>query len=287
MKSLKISVVVPVYNGEKYLSQCLDMLFDQSYKNLEIIVVDDGSTDGTAEIAARYDNIKYIHHPNQGLSVTRNRGADIATGDYIHFLDVDDAINLDFYTRMSEAIGLTGADMAFCGFYNESRPYLSLSFDERLLLTIADDKFAVTRVGVLNFAWRYLIRTSFYRGRESQFTPGVLFEDLYFTMPALLDAAKVVTVPGAMYYYKKRAGSILQSRDKAFQRNRDMQWKRAKAYRDEFYRIHNIAAPIMRVEKIRYRFLNIPLVKRERFSNERTVWTILGLRLWERRHSRV
>ena len=99
-----ISVIVPIYGVEKYLEQCLDSILNQTYRQLEIILIDDGSTDRCGEICDRYasrdSRIKVIHQTNQGLSAARNVGMDMATGEYISFIDSDDYIDLHFYEKM-------------------------------------------------------------------------------------------------------------------------------------------------------------------------------------------
>ena len=115
MKNNLVSVIIPVYNGEKYIKNCLENVLSQTYKNLEIIVVDDGSTDRSAEIAAGYPVKIVAHERNSGLSAARNTGIDNAQGDYIHFMDVDDLLNTDFYKSMVEAIVSTGSDIACSG----------------------------------------------------------------------------------------------------------------------------------------------------------------------------
>lgn len=99
-----ISVIVPAYNIAPWLSRCLDSILAQTYKNLEIIVIDDGSTDGTSQIIDEYvkkdSRIVAIHQKNAGLVAVRNRGIEIAKGDWIGFVDGDDAIDLDMYARV-------------------------------------------------------------------------------------------------------------------------------------------------------------------------------------------
>lgn len=90
-----ISVIIPAYNADIYIEQCLSSLFCQTYKHLEIIVVDDGSTDRTSEIVKTFP-VKLIRQENQGVSVARNRGISEATGEYIHFVDADDYLNICF-----------------------------------------------------------------------------------------------------------------------------------------------------------------------------------------------
>lgn len=114
----KISVIVAVYNTEKYIEKCLRSLLNQTYQNLEIIVVDDGSTDNSKEVLKKYshnDKIKLIYNKkNSGLSYSRNVGLENATGDYIGYIDSDDYVDLDYYEKLIQAIIENKADIAIC-----------------------------------------------------------------------------------------------------------------------------------------------------------------------------
>ena len=135
-----VSVIIPVFNGEAYLRDCLDNILGQSYTNLDVIVVNDGSTDNSLMIASEYP-VRIINLPrNRGLSVARNSGIDHAKGEYIHFMDVDDQINTGFYQEMVKAIKETGAEIACSGMVNEPKPHRTMLFKERLLLTTINDK---------------------------------------------------------------------------------------------------------------------------------------------------
>ncbi|MBO7334370.1 MAG: glycosyltransferase, partial [Lachnospiraceae bacterium] len=116
-----ISVIVPVFEVEKYLKECIESILNQTYTNLEIILVDDGSPDKCGEICEEYaktDNrIIVIHHENKGLSSARNRGLDIATGDYIGFVDSDDKIAPDMFEILLNNLKQYDADISICGFY--------------------------------------------------------------------------------------------------------------------------------------------------------------------------
>ena len=124
MKEELISVIIPVYNVEKYIRYCLDSVINQTYKNLEIIIVDDGTKDSSGEIAEEYaakdSRIKVIHKENGGLSDARNVGLDVATGRYIAFLDSDDVISLDFYEYLYNMIKEKDYDIAECEFFRIS-----------------------------------------------------------------------------------------------------------------------------------------------------------------------
>lgn len=123
MRSKKVSLIIPVYNTRDYLRRCLESAVSQTYDNIEIICVDDGSTDGSEkivdELAAREHKIIAIHQKNSGESNARNTGLRAASGDYIGFMDCDDWIEPDMYERLVSALEEAGADMAISGFYRE------------------------------------------------------------------------------------------------------------------------------------------------------------------------
>lgn len=116
-----ISVVVPIFCNEKYLRRCLDSIIDQTYENLEIILVDDGSTDASGAICDEYESrdkrIKVFHQTNKGVSAARNSGLKECSGEYIGFVDGDDWIERDMFSFLSNLLELNGADMAACGYY--------------------------------------------------------------------------------------------------------------------------------------------------------------------------
>ena len=121
-KNPLISVVVPMYNAEKFIEKCLMHLICQTYQNLEIILVDDGSKDGTVKLCEKYaktdKRIKIVKQKNAGPSVASNTGMDAASGEWIHFHDHDDFVNLDYFEKMANAAVLTNADI-LCGEVNQ------------------------------------------------------------------------------------------------------------------------------------------------------------------------
>ena len=121
-----ISIIIPVYNAGKHLSKCIDSVLAQTHKNLEIILVDDGSTDTSSQIcdeyAAKDTRIKVIHQRNQGVSSARNAGLKATTGQYIGFVDADDYIDSDMYSYLLNLLQSTHSDMARCGIYALKNP---------------------------------------------------------------------------------------------------------------------------------------------------------------------
>ena len=119
-KDVLVSVIVPVYNVEAYLDECLESICSQTYRNLEIILADDGSTDKSGEICdiwqAKDPRIRVIHQQNAGVSCARNAGLEICTGDLISFVDSDDWLDLQMFEKLVSCLSENDADAAMCGF---------------------------------------------------------------------------------------------------------------------------------------------------------------------------
>lgn len=238
-----ISVIIPVYNGEKYLKECIEMMLNQSYKSLEIIVVNDGSTDESKKIAKQYP-VKLITLPvNRGLSVARNTGIDAAQGDYVHFMDVDDALNADFYKELAAAVAETNADMACTGMINELKPHRTMLFEERKTLESTAEKLKITNVGRWGYSVRYLYKKSFLNEHNIRFEEGRMIEDMPFSLTAVYFCNKLVLVPNAVYTYIRREDSIMTRRDKAHYKKKHQDMRHAKEYRHNFANEHNFRIP--------------------------------------------
>ncbi len=250
-----ISVVIPVYNGEMYVKPCLENLMAQTYKNLEIIVIDDGSTDRSGEIASTFP-VEVVQMPqNSGLSAARNKGMEVAKGSYIHFMDVDDAINADFYKALAEAIMATQADIAVSGMINEIKPHRTMLFQEQRVLSSIQEKLKATNVGKWGYVWRYVFRIDFLKAHHLRFEEGRLIEDLPFSLPAVVFADKLVLVPEAVYTYMLRENSIMTKKDKAHRKRRRKDLQYVKAFRQEFARKHKIKIPGVPTGRLSYYYV--------------------------------
>jgi len=202
-RPMKISVIIPVYNTEKYLSRCLEHVINQTYKNLEIIIVDDGSTDSSLTIAKRYakqdKRIKILHQENSGPANARNNGLSHASGDYIHFMDADDIIDEDYYAMMLAAAESTGADVAVSGLEQEGERWIV--YKSQRIMKTQTNKFRYTFAFFLGFCWRYLIRRDFLIKTDLRFPNRIMIEDLLFVIEMLRLANRVVSVPNVFYHY--------------------------------------------------------------------------------------
>lgn len=217
MKDALISVIVAVYNIEEYLPRCVDSILAQTYENLEIILVDDGSSDGSAQIcddyAGRDERIKVIHKKNGGLSDARNAGLDVAAGDYIGFVDGDDWIEPDMYYAMYEACRSAGAQMAACRYKQITKSgvidasagnSVSLSKMEALEIYVCGDE----RYQIYNSVWSKLFARSLIQ--NMRFPVGKKSEDIMFTTRAFCRIERLAYLDKAYYnYVLDREGSIM------------------------------------------------------------------------------
>ncbi|WP_293298914.1 glycosyltransferase family 2 protein [Pedobacter sp. UBA4863] len=252
-----VSVIVPVYNGEKYVQACLENLLGQTYKNLEIIVVDDGSKDQSGDIAQQFP-VKLIRlAENKGLSAARNTGINAATGEYIHFMDVDDTINTDYYKNMVGAIMETGADVACGGMVNQKFRHKIIRFKQIEVFSSIEKKLSVTYVGRWGYVWRYLFRTDFLKKHNLCFEEGRFIEDLIFSMAAVYYTEKLVVVPGAEYTYYETENSIMTKANKAHRHKVHQDWLHAKKLMLDFAAEHNFKIPGVNTGKLAYKWWKI------------------------------
>ena len=278
--SYKISVIIPVYNVERYLAQCLESVIYQTYKNLEIIIIDDGSTDNSKEIYCRYakqdKRIKIIKQKNAGQSAARNVGLRRVAGKFIHFMDSDDYIDLNYYEKMLENITRTNADMAcssLCG--DQLKPVI---VNSNVIFNALEDKLRLHKSG--GSACKYLYKTAFINKYKLLFEIGRYAEDTIFTMQALYYANKVVTVPGITYHYRYNSSS---SSSNVSKHKRDIKYAAKQIQRfAEKYNFINLLKQETKYEsktcdKIEYKlFAKIPLLKKKIYANK-TKYYLFGL----------
>ena len=218
IRKKQISIVVAVYNVESFLKKCITSILAQTYDNLEIILVDDGSTDKSGEICDYYKQIdariKVIHKKNGGLSEARNYGIDFCTAQYITFVDSDDFLADDYIENLATIIENSNADIAItCAykFYDEKKCQQEL-FNPQLT-KIYDSEQALSdflyRKNIPVYAWGKLYSIQLFN--EIRFPVGELFEDLS-TGYLLFDQAKIIAFnPVRNYFYRQRKGSIVNS----------------------------------------------------------------------------
>ena len=214
---MKISVIVPVYNGEKYLDNCLDTLLSQSYKPHEIILINDGSEDNSLskikEIQKKYKElVKISTHENKGLAYTRNKGVGMITGDYIFFLDVDDTLHKDTFKILNKNRGYDLLKFSYAYIYDDGRKEdvitnyrnKDLNGEESLIELIKAKQ-------VFEMAPIYLYKTDFYKRNKFKFKVGRFHEDFGLVPIIILKSKKVKLLDDVLYYYYQSDDSVTRN----------------------------------------------------------------------------
>lgn len=207
---MKLSVIVPVYNVEKYLRECLDSLVLQTYHDMEIIVVNDGSTDGSLaiiqEYAQKYDNLRYVSKINGGLSDARNYGIPYALGEYIAFIDSDDYVELDMYEKMMSKIE-EGNDVVVCDiqyFFEDNSGYVMKG-----LSSFKTDTIQKRALLSPMFAWNKVYHRRFFE--NLRYPLNTWYEDTPVTTLIFAKCEKIGYVDEALVHYRQRKDSIMGS----------------------------------------------------------------------------
>ena len=214
-----ISFIVPIYNVERYLQKCVDSILAQSYSNIEVVLVDDGSTDESVAICDSYANrdkrVQVIHKENGGASSARNEGLSFAHGSYIAFIDSDDYVSPSMAEKLLDAISKTDSDLAMCNFaYTDELGNITESFSddtkageyrtEELLRKVA----AGWTFGIL--VWNKLFKKELFDG-GLLFLEGRIAEDEMIAHRLLARVRKAVIIPDVLCFYRHRTGSVTNS----------------------------------------------------------------------------
>lgn len=224
MGDVKVSVVIPFFNGIDYLEECVNSVCAQTLRELEIILVDDGSTDGCGELADKLaqndERICVIHQQNKGLSGARNSGIRRSTGDYIGFVDGDDLVHPSMYEKLYRAASQSHSDVVTCAYR---------SFDETGTLSVTLPSFSIGEVwdraqvraympqlvkdGSLPFVWRRLYSGLLLRDKTVDFDEGIrICEDASFCMECLLRAERITAIDDVLYGYRFVQNSLIRNR---------------------------------------------------------------------------
>ena len=213
-----ISVIVPIYNVENYLEKCINSIINQSYNNLEIILVDDGSTDNCGIICDMYKEIDnriiVIHKSNGGLSSARNVGLDISKGDLISFVDSDDYIEKTFLEELKNNMDKYKSDISVCNYYRVKNNNLTIGIinnnEDEYVLT-DKDKFENIVNNYRVCVWNKLYKKSIFK--NIRFPDGRIFEDRYVICDILNEAMAISYFNKPLYYYVYRSNSIVNKYD--------------------------------------------------------------------------
>jgi len=216
-----ISIIIPIYNAETYLEKCINSVISQTYSNLEIIIVDDGSTDGSPDICDDYANnekrIVVIHKNNGGVSSARNKGLDVAKGEYIGFVDSDDYLEFDMYEKLYNSLISNNADISICGYLLEKEdgaiikevskiPNLKMTQYEALEMTIDSNYFQ-------GFLWNKLFKASIFNLSDKIRLDEDIYmcEDLLCVCKCILKSKIIIGIEESLYHYVSNENSALNA----------------------------------------------------------------------------
>lgn len=245
----KLSIIVPVYNVEKYLPKCLESLTNQTLKDIEIICVNDGSMDNSLailkEFASKDSRIRIIDNQHQGVAKTRNTGLEQSTGEYIGFVDSDDYIDIDFFEKLYNSATKSNSDIAIASILkhkNFFNIYNAKYTKEETAITIQDKiKLCEDKKHFFFYAWNKIYHSGFIKENNIKFSEGQIYEDVMFAIKALYYSNKIISVYGTKYHYIEHENSLTKYKDKTGEKEHDL----IKAYSElqEFCNSKNIEIP--------------------------------------------
>lgn len=266
-----ISVIVPVYNTQKFLEKCLESIINQTFKDIEIICINDGSTDNSMSILNDYSEkdsrIKIINQKNAGLSCARNTGINNAKGEYIGFVDSDDWIDLDFFEKLYNAAKNYDADIASAGI-KRVRSYkwkYNLKIKEEEVTENTDRKFVLCDVPEKCYVWNKIYRLEKIKQFSLYFEAGIYFEDRCFTCEALSKLKRLVVVPDTYYNYWTNPNSIVKS--KSTKKTQDAKYTNEKMMKILKLNNINLEHYAEKIKKIK--FLGLTILKIKIFKHKK------------------
>lgn len=210
----KISIVVPIYNAEKYLKKCIKSLINQTLKDIEIILINDGSTDSSESIIKKFEDkrIKYYKNPNQGIGKTRNFGIEKATGKYIMFIDSDDYISENMCKKMYLRSEKDDLDITICDFYKDIEGKLEPVYIPDFSNTTLDDNPKLL-LNVNLAPWNKLYKLELIRSNKIKFEENLKYEDAPFVIECLSKAKQIGKLNKCLCYYCIHGNSETTIRD--------------------------------------------------------------------------
>ncbi|MBR1424623.1 glycosyltransferase [bacterium] len=261
--SPKISVIIPVYNVEKYIAKCLDSIINQSFEDIEIICINDGSTDYSSKILDQYSKrdsrIKVINIEHQGVSVVRNTGIALARGEYISFIDADDWISPNFYELMYNEAKKENADIAVSGIMRVHKHYRMtvLRYTKKTVSESYIKKLELCDVPDHSYVWNKIYKRESLLNTGIVFKAGVIYEDIIFTAKILYHMKKLITVPNVKYYYFRHKNTLVKLNNNKSKED----FEGAKKEIREFFKQQNIDITSIETQVKKYKICGVTLFK--------------------------
>ncbi len=221
MEMPKVSVIIPVWNCELYIEKCLNSLLNQTLKDIEIICVDDGSTDSSSEIIRRYceadERVLLLTQSNKKQGAARNKGLEVAKGEYIGFVDADDWVDSNYYEELYNAAKQYNSDIALADYIRIGNGITKkrLNIKKQEWRQDIEGKLRLCKQAKHPSPTNKIYRRDMLKRENLLFPEGVACEDKIFVCKAIYYANSVVSVPGVYYYYFRRPNSTVKTRNKS------------------------------------------------------------------------
>ena len=263
----KLSIIVPVYNCERFLDKCIKSLINQTIKDIEIILVNDGSKDDSLAICEKFaqqDNrIKVFTQENSGQATARNVGLNNANGEYIAFADSDDWIDEDYYEKLILSAQKYNADVACASIIRERRhtKKYRILYKEEKEYTNPQEKIDIAKCPDMCYVWNKVYKTSFINSINLRFVDGQFCEDIDFVCRAVYFSNKIITVPNTFYHYWVNTNSTVKTMMKSDKKRAD--YIIAKGNMIKFFKEHKLKTKPYNLIKEKHwiKFLGITILK--------------------------
>ena len=236
---MKVSIIIPIFNVEKYLSKCLESVIKQTLKDIEIICINNGSTDNSLNILEEYSKkdgrIQIINISDVGVSKARNLGIQAAKGEYLGFVDSDDWVDKDYFEKMYEAAKKYNAEIACAGFRRckSGNGTIRKKFKKHILTCKIDEKVKLDNIPEHNYIWNKIYKREDWIKTGIMFPENRIFEDVAVVLKLLNSLNFMVTVPNTYYHYRRRTNSIVTQNNKTSKIDFDISQKEMYKYAEE------------------------------------------------------
>lgn len=263
----KLSIIVPVYNAEKFLDKCVNSLLNQTLSNIEIILVNDGSLDRSLDICNSFlkkdSRVKVFNQSNSGQSKARNVGIDNSSGEFITFVDSDDWVDEDYFEKLVDACERYDADVS-CASILRVRKYSQkyrIKYTKEQVFIEPQEKIDIAHVPDMCYVWNKVYRRDFIDKIGLRFIEGMFYEDVDFVTRAVYFSNKIVTVPDTYYHYWTNENSTVKTMRKSDKKCKDS--LTSKEYVLDFFRKHNLTSRSKNLIKRKscIKFLGLTILK--------------------------
>ena len=277
-ENIKVSIIIPVYNAEKYLGECLESLINQTLKEIEIICINDGSTDNSLTILKSYQKmdsrIKVINQKNSGPGKSRNTGIKFAKGDFIGFTDSDDWVEKDYFEKLYNAARQYNCDVAAGDFYRQGKFLKSkkLHYKQTSAFFTPAEKIRHAFIPKYNYVWNKIYKRNTLLAMP--FPENCYYEDMRWLIKVIYNLNGFVTVPDTFYYYRKNQGSIVTQKTVKHQQD----CKLAEKEIQKFLKKHNIPVLIQYklAKKIKVKFFGLQILRLEYYHPQKIKIRLFG-----------